>query len=335
MGMGLLRFFLASLVLASHLGHSLWGHNPGVVAVVVFYMLAGHVVARLWVKQRAVGVSGGDALGHFYCDRLLRILPQYLLVLCVASLLWATAGVQSPFLARSPGAGDWAANLVVVPLSYFMYTDIQSFTLVPVAWSLGVELQFYALAPLLLSLTLRRQALWMLASLVIYILAQVQILQPDHFGYRLLPGVLFVFMLGGWLAQRHALRWVIMLWCLGFFYLLSLWFAGNATPYLREVILGLVLGVPLVFRWPFIHRTTQTAAASRWLKFDQWLGHLSYGIFLWHFPVLWAIGLQPPDLAPARLFQVWAVSAGTAALAHVLLERPLWTRWRKHHGLVA
>jgi len=44
---GTLRFLLAIAVALSHLGVTLYGYNPGVVAVVIFYMLAGMVSYKL------------------------------------------------------------------------------------------------------------------------------------------------------------------------------------------------------------------------------------------------------------------------------------------------
>ena len=130
--MGLLRYLLATLVLISHLGHTvLGGINPGVSAVVVFYMLAGHVVAGLWHKWH----TQPGALGRFYSDRLWRILPQYLLACLAAALLWR-AGAQSPFLAQPPGVLHWLAQFTVVPLAYYMYTGAEGFVLVPPAWSI-------------------------------------------------------------------------------------------------------------------------------------------------------------------------------------------------------
>lgn len=45
---GYLRFTLAFLVLLSHVGVTFYTLNPGVIAVVIFYILAGYVVSHLY-----------------------------------------------------------------------------------------------------------------------------------------------------------------------------------------------------------------------------------------------------------------------------------------------
>lgn len=316
--MGLLRFLLATLVLASHLGHTVAGLNPGVVAVVVFYLLAGQVVAGLWAKWQ--GAQGG--LGQFYADRLWRVLPQYYLVLLACALLWASGQLVSPFVALAPGLAAWAANLTVVPLSYYMYTGLEGFVLVPPAWSLGVELQFYLLAPLLVAQSGRVLLAAMLGSGAVFVAAQVGWLNTDHFGYRLLPGVLFIFLAGAALRRPAWHPWLVALG-LGFAsYFVALLAWGRHQPYDREVALGLALGLPTLLLLGHHHLPAILA------PLDRALAHLSYGVFVWHFPALWLLGLQPPALGWAPLLQVFALSVLAAGLTHLLIERPLWRCWR-------
>ncbi len=346
--MGLLRYLLASLVLASHLGHTvLDGINPGVAAVVVFYMLAGHVVAGLWQKWH----QQPGALAHFYADRLWRILPQYYAAAAVAALLW-WAGAQSPFLSAQPSALHWLAQLSVVPLSYYMYTGGDHFVLLPPAWSLGVELQFYALAPFLVLLRLRWLALAMAASLAVFVAAQLQWLHTDHFGYRLLPGVLFLFLTGAWLRRCTASTCapLLLLWGAMLVYLLWLWGAPPAIshqPYRRDVALGLVLGLPVlallqVARQRWAGRLGRLPGLAHLARLDAALASASYGVFLWHFPVLWALPwlvLSPllPPLPPgssAQLLWVCLLTSACALAAHVAIERPAWRLWRRQRLLV-
>lgn len=328
--MGLLRYLLASLVLASHLGHTVLGINPGVSAVVVFYMLAGHVVAGLWQKWH----QQPGALAHFYADRLWRILPQYYAACAAAALLW-WAGAQSPFLAAQPNALHWLAQLAVVPLAYYMYTGADNFVLLPPAWSLGVELQFYLFAPFLVLLRPRLLALVMLASLCFFVAAQAQWLHTDHFGYRLLPGVLFLFLTGAWLRRCAPLLLLLLLWCAMALYLVWVWNAAPILPYRRDVALGFVMGLPLL---ALVHALRQrrasaanTATATAWRRLDNALASASYGVFLWHFPALWALQwahMAPAPRGVAELLLVTLISTACAVAAHWGIERPLWQRQR-------
>jgi peptidoglycan/LPS O-acetylase OafA/YrhL len=323
--MGALRFLLAYTVLISHLGIKINGLTPGVIAVIVFYLLAGHVVARLWGKWQ----HQPDAQGRFYRDRAWRILPQYSAAMLLATLVWL-GGAKSPFIAIRPGVSDWLANILIVPLNFYMYTGQDNFTLIPPAWSLGAEIQYYLLAPLLLSQKLRTILIVLGVSLGIFTLAQCQILDTDHYGYRLLPGVLFIFLLGALheLAYRQsALRNLLIgLWSLNFIYLLWLFNGEHYLYYNKEVALGLMLAMPLLalLNKPILDKYNNSMAT----RLDRRLGELSYGVFLYHFPVIWLLELQPPALAVNEIIAVIMLSLCCAAIGHWAIERPLWNRFR-------
>lgn len=323
--MGTLRFLLALGVLISHLGIRIKGYTPGVIAVIVFYLLAGHVVARLWRKWR----HQPDASRRFYHDRAWRILPQYTVALFFSILIWL-GGAQSSFLAIQPRLSYWLANMLIVPLNFYMYTGQDAFTLIPPAWSLGAEMQFYLITPLLLSQKLFNLLMVFGLSLGIFALAQLQILDTEHYGYRLIPGVLFIFLLGALheLSCRHtALRkLLIVLWLLNFIYFLWLFTVGQHLPYNKEVALGLMIAMPLL---ALLSRTkTDKQDDSMAVHLDRRLGALSYGIFLYHFPVIWLLKLQPPVLAMPDIIAVVSLSLGCAVVGHWAIERPLWGRFR-------
>ncbi len=323
--MGALRFLLAFSVLISHLGIRINGLTPGVIAVIVFYLIAGHVVARLWRTWR----HQPDGCGRFYRDRAWRILPQYTAALLFATLIWA-GGAQSPFIANRPGWSDWLANILIVPLNFYMYTGQDGFTLIPPAWSLGAETQFYLMAPLLLSQKLSIILMVFAISFGIFALAQVQILDTDHYGYRLIPGVLFIFLLGALheLAYRYTSlrKLLIVLWSLNLIYLLWLFTVGQYLPYNAEVALGLMIAMPLLA----LLGKPKVVARNNSIRtqLDRRLGELSYGVFLYHFPVIWLLKLQAPVLAASDIFAVIALSVCCAAIGHWVIERPLWSRFR-------
>jgi peptidoglycan/LPS O-acetylase OafA/YrhL len=190
---GYLRFILAFFVLISHVDVRCHGMNPGVTAVVMFYLLAGHVVSHLWDN---VLPSGKNRLWRFYRDRVLRIMPLYLYVIGLTLVFLAVTGYGNP----DYGLFRLLGNFLVVPVNYYMVLDTTiltnpSWALIPVAWSLGAELQAYVILPLILMSRFWKAGL-IAGSLIVYFLANTGGLHPDYFGYRLVCGVFFMFAAG-------------------------------------------------------------------------------------------------------------------------------------------
>jgi peptidoglycan/LPS O-acetylase OafA/YrhL len=274
---------------------------------------------------------------HFYLDRLSRIYPQYALYGGLAALWLFTIGHSTHFLILHPQPVDWLNNLLVVPLNYFMFNGSDRYTLVPPAWSLGAELLFYVLAPWLWRYWRVAQAL-ALASLLVQALAWHGQLHTDWWGYRLLPGVLWIFVLG-MAVQRLQSRahgsQSTMRFGPGQLVLLSTALTGLVAsylqargllvrPYNREVLAGLAWGLPLLY---LLTRRQPTPERQR---LDAWLGDLSYGIFLNHFLIFWVFDLGQPHHA-WQWAVLLAISVIMSAWSQWFIERPvlLWRRkWR-------
>lgn len=317
--MGLIRLFLASCVLISHMGYTIYGYNPGVMAVVVFYLLAGNVVAKLWFKAPVT-----HRLRWFYRDRALRILPLYYVSLFVAAILWWWLQPTSHHLSLTPTFFSWLSNLTILPLNYFMYNGIDGFTLLAPAWSLAVEIQFYLLVPFLLRSRNRVYVAFFL-SLLTFMAAQSGVLDSDTFGYRLLVGVLFVFLSGVLsLSTRPVDRWLLIAVWLGCcFYAAKLYLWQTQTDFLFEVATGYALGLPLLL-WG---RPMTAFASPVWQLVQRRAGVYSYGVFLIHFPILWCV---EPWLGTGfiALFTVWLGSLLYAHFAYFIIEQPIWRRCR-------
>ncbi len=321
---GYLRFFLAFLVLISHMEIRFHGMNPGVTAVVIFYLLAGYVVSHLWDN---VLPRGPGRLVRFYRDRLLRIMPLYLYVTGLTLVFLQLTGYGSPQYSLWRLLG----NLLVVPVNYYMVLDTTvltdpSWALIPVAWSLGAELQAYLILPLIL-VAGRWKSLLIAGSFIIYMLANTGVLHSDYFGYRLIFGVFFIFAAGACIQRtksrsRHpadrvdrVLPWLLWAFVAGLFWLFT--YRGLFVPgYTRETFCGLLLGIPLVILGS---RTRIT------LPYNALLGSLSYGVFLAHFLVIWFLDcLGLTGLRPGMLISAVTLGAVVVAFAGVrFLEAPV------------
>lgn len=281
---GYLRFVLALMVVVSHTGISFFTLSPGVMAVVVFYILAGYVVSHVYSD---IIPNAKYKIFHFYKDRLLRIFPLYIYV-AMLTLLFITL---SSYVETRYTLTALLGNALIIPLNYFMYADFtilqgaaSPWWIIPPAWSLGTELQAY----MLLALGIRYKFLnylFMLFSLVVYMAANLSFLHPDYFGYRFIIGVYFIFAAG--VAIQRAAVSMSQLRILVFLYVALLLMAtiflisdSWSYTYTRETLIGLLVGMPLVY---------VASKVKRKLPLNTLLGSLSYGVFLSHFLSFWIL----------------------------------------------
>ncbi|MQR02430.1 acyltransferase family protein [Glaciimonas soli] len=304
--MGIYRLLLAIAVLLSHLGITIYGHNIGVFAVISFFILSGYVMTAL-VDRHYMEFS---RVGRFYQDRAMRLFPQFLFYFFLTLLLIGLAHPSSFFI------GDVTLpkillNVTMLPLNFFQY--FINCQIIPQAWSLGLESQFYLVIPLVIICKARGPVL--VASLAFFLLAYLGILNADTWGYRMLPGTLFMFILGSYIYRtpsRAALYAIYLVICAMLIGLVI--HPAWQLPFTFEVLAGLVFGVPVV--WGL--------SKLSFGRLEELAGNLSYGVFLNHFLLIWLF--QSIGISGDSWWYVYALIASSIALAGIsyqLVERPV------------
>ena len=313
------RLLLAILVALSHVNINVAGLNPGVIAVVCFYLISGYVMTGLIRKH----YDNVGTVKFFYLDRAIRLFPQYLVIVAITLCWFYISGAKNNFLQHAPSLGDLLNNLLVVPLNYFMFNQSDQFTLLPPAWSLGAEIQFYILIPWLLMFRLRAVS-FVIASAV-YLAAAWGVLNTDTFGYRLLPGILVYFLLGSFLfdamqqnrqknsPQTNASIKIVACVVLA---VIAIAVGLSKTQHLhllynKETLIGMALGVSCV---ALLGKFRQT-------KMDNFLGDLSYGVFLNHFLIQWVLVGVPTELSTLTFYI--GCSLILSALTQLIFEKPV------------
>lgn len=147
---GSLRFFLAYLVVLSHLVGSQYLSHFGFYAVRGFFVLSGFIMTA--ALHEVYHFSGE----RFWTNRLLRLLPPYYVV-CAATLAFVTfvpeqaAAYLTFWQLDDDQQRDMLMNLLVLPLQF----RDPHFRFSPAYWSIAVEIEMYVLLWLVIA---RREA---------------------------------------------------------------------------------------------------------------------------------------------------------------------------------
>ena len=331
------------VVLATHL-RPFPGMVGGQVAMDVFFALSGFLITSLLVSEHAR--TGRVDLRNFYARRALRLLPALWVLLGVwlsAVLLfgpadWMTAvpGATRPEPQQVLPAVEGVLAAVTYSSNWFMaYHLFSGYVALGHLWSLAVEDQFYLVwAPLvaLMLATRRRAMLPATISLVAASLAApVLVWHGAQSELRIYFGTdtRAASLLGGAVAAQ-------------------LWSGGRLDRLFSGAIGALVLGTATTLTILSGFWMHDTASAQAWLsgwtvaslsspvmvaglvlrsggvastllshRLVTFVGHRSYGLYLWHY--VWATWVH--GIGWSRIPVVVALSFGAAELSWHLVEK--------------
>ncbi len=299
-----------------------WG-SGGFIGVDVFFVLSGYLITSMLAAEYR---NGGIGLGRFYARRALRLYPTLLLLL-------VTYVVLAPVL--FPTDDRW---LTVLLNGFYVMDYVLAFWHVPTSightWSLGVEEKFYLLWPLLLPLLLRtrRPIAWLLAAFIAdtawrYFVAVKWGWMQAYFCFDTrMSGILLGAIAA--LLRPEMSRLTVAIACVA----LALTVATPIIPTTTTSIPieGVTLGITLAEISAFVLICHVAKHGDRGLLASTplaYLGRLSYGIYLWHFPFV--ILLRDVHHQPWWITLSWTLlfSFAMAAICLHLVDGPI-KRWR-------
>lgn len=341
-----LRAVAVTLVVLYHAGVDLL--PGGFVGVDVFFVVSGYLITSLLLRETADGRRA--SLLDFYARRARRLLPAATLVLLVTATAgwWLLPTSQRSNLAVDvAGSATWSLNWVLAGRSvdYLAEGDLPS----PLQhyWSLAIEEQYYLIWPLLLvaAILLARRlgagrgtelaALAVLvaglatASLSWSVLATASDPARSYFVsttrfWELAVGSLLA--VGGARAVRLRRGAATALGAAG---LAAIVLAGvsfsSATPWPGAAALVPTLGTAAVIAAGWLSPDAAPTPSARLLSLRPlvWVGGLSYGIYLWHWPLIVLTQVRLPTLGLiGRLLLGGALALALAwATKHLLEDR--------------
>jgi peptidoglycan/LPS O-acetylase OafA/YrhL len=343
----------ALAVLAVIAYHEQFGWAPGgLLGVGVFFTLSGFLITSILVSQWSK--IGQLKLGDFWLHRARRLLPALFVMLAVVTA-WVTvadrarlAGLRGSVAAAAAYVSNW--YIIAKNQSYFA-------RFAPPApldhlWSLAVEEQFYLLWPLLLIGGLLLLRKWHAATAWLVLpaglaaagsaVAMLLLYQPGMDPTRIYEGTdtrAFGLLIGAMLA----LAWPsgstrgahsapprllprIALDVAGFAGLagicLMIWKVGEYSPFAYHGGLVLLSVATVAVVAATAYPATVVGAALGWRPL-RWIGVRSYGIYLWHYPVI--VMTTPDNTKPSMPLAGLQIAASIllAALSWQLIEEPI------------
>jgi peptidoglycan/LPS O-acetylase OafA/YrhL len=318
----------------------------GFLGVDIFFVLSGFLITTILMDEWAR--TGRISLGKFYARRALRLLPALvsLVVACdvavmiIARLYWPEVfgPVVLGMAYASVAALLYMANWVVV--------SVQTLWILGHTWSLSIEEQFYLIWPLCLLALLRwvRRRGFILALLLLGISASLilkvalvrahsSILRiffglDTRFDELLIGCVVGVFASWGLLDGSRGSRGRLGAAAGAGAALLAfmLWRAGWRDPVMLGGGLTAAAAAAGVLIADIIARPSGWLASALGRQPLVGIGRISYGLYLWHFPIVWGCGALAVDGTPTD-FPRAALAVGltflTAAASFRWIEQPI------------
>lgn len=356
-----LRAIAVILVIAYHA--ALPGITGGFVGVDVFFVISGFLITRLLYEELAA-TSRIDLAG-FYARRFKRLFPALLFVIVTSIVIWGAffvgIPVETELFAESVRYGAFGFANIFFQRHTAGYFDVAG-DLMPLLhfWSLAVEEQFYLVWPLLLLTcgrsgsreSLEKRVAMTLALLSIaafvgaeYLLRTGQ--QPAAFYW--MPPRAWELGLGGlvYLARPgFEARWAKsrgLLTGLGLVGIVAMIVSGAVFD-ARTRFPGAMAAVPaLATAMIILAGGTASTLVDRFLS-RSWmvaLGTLSYGWYLWHWPLLTFARLHSLGGLPPLAHRLGAIvlSLGLAKLSLDFVEGPVrhgkWVAARRPRTIIA
>jgi peptidoglycan/LPS O-acetylase OafA/YrhL len=309
----------------------------GYLGVDIFFVMSGYLITSLLILEHQR--DGRISLTGFWARRVRRLLPALAAMITGVAVYYAVfagelelIGLRGDLLSALFYAANW--RFISSGQSYFeQYVAVSP---VRHTWSLAIEEQFYVVWPLVAMVTLR----WRRSRFVVFValLASISVglmgylydaADPSraYFGsgarvHQILVGVLLAATLSGALAEqarrfgRVLLPGAVLVLGSALVWLhdeAPLYYSGGSfviAVAVAIVIAGLEGGHP--FRSPL-----------SWSPMVQ-IGLVSYGLYLWHWPVIQIITARwGPTTELKYAVLAAAVSTVVTLASYVLIERPI------------
>ncbi len=346
-----IRAIAVIVVLAFHADIP-WIHG-GFLGVDLFFVLSGFLITGILLRSGQLA-GGPGGLREFWLRRARRLFPALFLVVLavvVVRLLLSDPATANSWRVDIQAAVLYATNWLQVWRSSDYFAQFQELSPLLQTWSLSIEEQYYLVFPLVLALLLAwrvrgRGLVWVLGSLALGSAAWMVLLDltgaddgrlyfgTDTRAQSLLVGAALGAAIRIPAAYRpgvRAQRWAGPAGAVGLVvFLLLATVISDTTPalYRGGFLLSACAGAALIWGALGDNRLSRALSTGPLVA----IGTISYGVYLWHWPVFLAIRPQETEHSWISVLVVrLLITFGLAYVSYRFVEKPLrsgpFARW--------
>ena len=328
-------------VLLFHAGHL----TGGWLGVDLFFVLSGFLITSLLLAERRQ--RHRISLGAFWARRARRLLPALCLLLIgvgVYALVWAAPRELDRIRADGLATLGYVANWHQIAQGNSYWDLFRAPSPLQHTWSLAIEEQFYLLWPLVLVALLawRRSTRAVLVASLIGIVtsfgAMFMFYRPGADPQRVFLGtdtrassillgaaLAAVVTSNGWAERRRTRVALEVLGVTGAAFLGWAWLhLSGGTPAVYEGLLLACSAAAVLVIAAAAHPARGVLARALSFRPLCALGVISYGVYLWHWPVDLVASRQRVGFSgwPLAVVQV-TITLGIALASYVIVESPI------------
>jgi len=344
-GLDGLRALAVLSVIAYHL--NLPFTTGGFLGVTVFFVLSGYLITSLLVWE--YDTTASIDLKHFWIRRAKRLLPAMFLLLAILNLLIPLIRPELITTLRN----DSIAGIFYYSNWHYIFQHVSYFesfgttSLLTHFWSLAIEEQFYivwAIVFFLCFVTFKKQEKvlkWTMIATVLSILVMIILYKPSldpsrvYYGtdtrlFSLLIGASFALILPSHqlsLTSDKKRKWTFEIIGIAglLVYFIMMVSTNQYQPFIYRggMVLVSITTALLVLSIALPSSTLlHTALSFQPLK---WIGKRSYGIYLWHYPVITLFNSKVNTVEPHywKALGEFSLILVLASLSYTYVEQPI------------
>jgi peptidoglycan/LPS O-acetylase OafA/YrhL len=321
----ILRAIAVLLVIFNHLGMSFF--SGGFIGVDIFFVISGYLITQNIIKEKQA--TDFFSFKNFYTRRIIRLAPSFFTVILISSLFFLlimTTEEIIDYLKTVIASLTLTSNIYYTSLlnSYFSITA-KSTPLLHI-WSLSLEEQFYLFWPVffiaLYKLASRIKVFSILVLIAASLIISYKMTQSMPIAsYYLLPSRIFEFGIGALLCflPQIKIRKIQSI----FYSLIALGGLITASYLLNEnsIFPSYTALIPCLLAALFIY--TGQNLSNKYSKLIEYLGKISYPMYLWHWPVIVYLSLLSISLTPYIQVLILLITIALSVLSYEFIEKTI------------